>query len=141
MQGFNIVNPAGNWIRFIQRPKATMVPELGAGIGDADGLYAIDTGSPLARALDNAGIFGDSKGDPEAAARLLDAALAKSTDADVTDRVRALVYRAELALVLGDHEGARDWITRARAIPLTPSQCVALGADLEHATDLEGQLA
>ena len=50
---------------------------------------------------------GDSHGDEATAAQMLDRGLARHADAPAPQRVEAMIYRAELALRLNDHEHAR----------------------------------
>ncbi len=95
--GFSVVDPGGNWIRVFRHGESA--PEEPAG--------------RLARALSNAIRLGDSKGDPRQAAKILDGALAKAGDEDVTE---ALVYRAELAVRLDDLATARTVLDRIDAL-------------------------
>ena len=119
--GFSIVDPGGNWIRFVGR--ATQ-----AETGDRGG---------LARTLGNAVVQGDSRGNPGQAARILDGALARpEADDDPAVRVEALVYRAELALQLDEPESARELVRQARSIPLDDGARDALAGTLRHAEDL-----
>lgn len=90
--GFSVVDPAGNWLRFYRE-------------GDADDAQPVARG--LALAVESAARLGDAKGDDATAARMLDAALARHAEAPPAERVPALVYRAELAVRLGDAEGRR----------------------------------
>lgn len=122
VRSFSVVDPAGNWIRVTQ-PK---------GAADDDAPPA----AGLPKLLDAAIGLGDSKGDPAAAAKLLDGALERSDDAAPADRFAALVYRAELAAALG--ESPTQFVERARAIDLPPAaradatrRLVELEADLD----------
>ncbi|MFI7211078.1 VOC family protein [Micromonospora maritima] len=124
--GFSIVDPGGNWIRFVAR----------AATPDAD-----DNRGGLARALRNAVVQADSRGRPEQAVRILDGALARPDAADDPGaHVEALVYRAELALVLDRPEDAREWLRRAGAVPLDEDLRDRLADTLRHAADLTAGL-
>ncbi|MFC5744733.1 VOC family protein [Actinomadura rugatobispora] len=121
--GFSIVDPGGNWIRVFQRQDTDAPPP------------ATD---PLARALENAVVLGDSKGDVGQAAKILDGRLAKSDSATpVTTLAEALVYRAELALRLNDTDRAETVLTRLRALALTDAQSESLTTTLATAAELE----
>ena len=66
--GFSVIDPGGNWIRVFQNA-ATMPTPVPAPAGR------------LAKALANAIVLADSKGDVGQAVRILDSALARSQDA------------------------------------------------------------
>ncbi|MCZ7439903.1 VOC family protein [Micromonospora sp. WMMC241] len=125
--GFSIVDPGGNWIRFVARATG--------GPGDRE-----DQGA-LARALGNAVVQADSRGNPRQAAKILDGALARpdATD-DPAVHVEALVYRAELALLLDEPEAARDLLRRAGAVPLGAESRERLADTRQHAADLTAAL-
>ena len=92
---FSVVDPGGNWIRIFHNT-------------DAADDSADEPASQLAKAMRNAVVLGDSKGDTRQAARILDGALTRHREsAPATDLVEALVYGAELAMRLGDQARAR----------------------------------
>jgi catechol 2,3-dioxygenase-like lactoylglutathione lyase family enzyme len=126
VSGFSVVDPGGNWIRIFQATaEAGPVPE---------------PESKLGRTLQTAIVLGESKGDPAQAARILDATLAREGDsASVVDRVEALVYRAELALVLDDPARADELLAQVRAIDLGESDRARLEEALANARELEAQ--
>jgi catechol 2,3-dioxygenase-like lactoylglutathione lyase family enzyme len=130
VHGFSVVDPGGNWIRVVQRGPATEggeeIPEKVAG---------------LAKAVLTAARLGDAKGDTAQAASTLDRALAKFADAPATERVAALVYRAELALAMTEPAVARRSLAAARAIDLDASERDAVLPDLQRAAELEADLA
>ncbi|MET7965052.1 VOC family protein [Micromonospora sp. NPDC005305] len=120
--GFSIVDPGGNWIRFVARS----APPVAEG----------PTGR-LARTLANAVVQADSRGDHRQAARILDGALSRPDAADdPVTQVEALVYRAELALVLDEPAVAGELLERAGAVPLSEDDRERLAATLRHAADL-----
>lgn len=121
--GFTVIDPGGNWIRIFPLP----------GTGD--------TGAPaigkLAKALENAVVLGDSKGDNQQAAKILDATLAREQDgAPAAELVEALAYRAELAIRADDTAAAVDALTRARTVPPTDAERSELTAHLVGLEDL-----
>lgn len=94
---FTVTDPAGNSVIFIKR---------GAEDQAASEEYKKPGQTRLQRAINLAARLRDYKGDDAAAAKALDAALARPDPADPFDRARALVARAELAMALGDHQHA-----------------------------------
>jgi catechol 2,3-dioxygenase-like lactoylglutathione lyase family enzyme len=90
--GFSVIDPGGNWIRIFNAAE------------DSD---EMPTGK-LAKALHNAVVLADSKGDEQQAAKILDGALARETDAPAADRAAALEFRAELAVRLGESDAELD---------------------------------
>ncbi|GAB2664944.1 VOC family protein [Nocardia goodfellowii] len=122
--GFTVIDPGGNWIRIFASP----------GTG---GTGASEVGK-LARALENAVVLGDSKGDILQAAKILDAMLVREQyRAPAAELVEALAYRAELAIRADDTTTAVDALTRARAVPLTAAERSELTAHLAGLDDLE----
>ena len=77
----------------------------------------------LATTMANAVALADSRGDHRQVARLRDSALGRpdAAAAPVT-LVGALVYRAELAVTLGDPPAARSALARAAGVELTAEQ-------------------
>lgn len=121
--GFTLIDPGGNWIRIAAlRQKADKAT------------------SQLARTLEAAVGLGDSHGEPGQAAATLDRALARSSDAPAGDRFAALVYRAELALALGDRDGARARLVEANALTLADDDRAGLTSSVEAAAALEEEL-
>jgi hypothetical protein len=126
LSGFSVIDPAGNWIRFFEH-EATEEPEPEA-----------EPASRVGQALQNAVVLGDSKGDDRQAARILDSTLAKHADsAPVVERVPALVYRAELAVRMGDLPTARTLLNGVREVSLTDDELERLADTLANANDLE----
>jgi hypothetical protein len=126
--GFSIVDPGGNWIRIFHNTAA------------ADD-NTDEPASQLGKAMRNAVVLGDSKGDTRQAARILDSALTRHHgSAPVTELAEALAYRAELALRAEDTTAARDALTRARALTLSEAEREKLGETLAGLDDLEAVL-
>ncbi|GAA0228939.1 VOC family protein [Cryptosporangium japonicum] len=118
--GFSVVDPGGNWIRVVNRE---------AGSDAAVG--------PMRTALANAVVQADSRGRAEQGARILDTALKRPDAADdPVALIEVLVYRAELATVLGDGATADDLLRRVRDVVLTPEQRDSAADALENAADL-----
>jgi hypothetical protein len=103
---FTAVDPSGNNIIFISRDEPAELE-----YGGSKKL----TG--LAKVIDNARILREFKTDDVAAAPALDVGLRRHrASAPVRDVARALVDRAELAVVLGDEARARELAAELHAI-------------------------
>ena len=123
VRGFSVVDPGGNWLR---------ISKLGDTEEDAD--HEKTTG--LARVIDVAARLGDSKGDHVVAIRTLDDGLSRFADSPAADRVRALLYRAELAVRLNDGVKATASLHEAQVVELTEADQAALDGDIAHVTEL-----
>lgn len=129
---FNIVDPAGNWIRFIARDEAW---EAGSSQKASDAAIEA-SGSRLATALQMARRLRDGKGDDRAAARVLDAALARSDLGSVQERAMGIVARAELGAALGEHDVVKAMYAAFMGLPLGDEDRHALRMELEEITRL-----
>lgn len=124
--GFSVVDPGGNWIRITAKPGSAPAPGAAAT-------------SRLATSLQNAVVQGDSRGNPQQAAKILDGALSRPDAAeDPAAYVEALIYRAELATALADPAAARSFLGRAEeaAAALDPEARRRLAPTLEIANEL-----
>jgi len=130
MREFIVVDPGGNWIRIGQ--------QITTLAGDDDRAPPKTASTKLARDLHSATLLADSKGDYAAAASRLDAALAEP--AASIDRIQALVFRAGLAITMGDPQLARTLLSEARQTPLDDHERELLADALLQATDLEHML-
>ena len=139
--GFSIIDPGGNWIRVFQNAAGTPTPAPPTDAGHlADRRDAAADGR-LTKALANAIVLADSKGDARQAARILDSALARPrADDDPVTHVEVLVYRAELAMVLNDPKTATDMLTRAEQIALDADQTSRAAPSFGAAADLAAAL-
>ncbi|MCU1516734.1 MAG: hypothetical protein JWQ75_1455 [Pseudarthrobacter sp.] len=124
LAGFSVVDPGGNWLRIY--PDATEATASAAATGK------------LAQALDNAVVLGDSRGDPAQAAKILDGALSRVSDATAVERVEALAYRAELAVTLQDPERAAAALAELDGIPLGTADRERLADTLAAVAELRG---
>ncbi|SNS58732.1 hypothetical protein SAMN05216276_101229 [Streptosporangium subroseum] len=127
LAGFTIVDPGGNWIRIFPSSKDAIQEEPPTG--------------RLATALQNAVVMGDSHGDHRQAAKILDGALARAQDTPSVDLIEALLYRAEIALVLSDRERAGELLTRVREMSPDVAEGERLTESLAGADDLETALS
>ena len=125
--GFSVVDPGGNWLRVSK-------------LGDTEDDAPQQETTGLARVIENAARLGDSKGDHHAALQLLDNGMARFPDAAPMDRVRALLYKAELAVRVDDPAVAVGALRRAEEIGVTDDEREMLAADLAHANELVSAL-
>lgn len=117
--GFSVIDPGGNWIRISQKSVSS---------SDSD-----EPATGLTRILENAVVLGDSKG----AARLLDKSLESYETATPVERMRALIYRIELALAMADPETARDRLPQVRGMELEDADRQTLEPEFERLAELE----
>lgn len=123
VRGFTVVDPGGNWLRIFKLGDAEEQ-------GKAEGLTGM---------LNVAARLGDAHGDEAAALKTLDNGLARFPNAPVIDRVRALLYRAELALRLGDRALAQASLAEAQSIQLADEEQAAVAEEFAHAHELMRQ--
>ncbi|MBO4206076.1 VOC family protein [Micromonospora echinofusca] len=123
--GFSVVDPGGNWIRVVHRTAGPEPAPAGR----------------LAKALADAVVQADSRGDVRQAVRILDTALARShAGDDPVAQVEVLVYRAELAMVLHDRETAADMLARAERVVLTADESEHAASAFQNAADIAATL-
>jgi catechol 2,3-dioxygenase-like lactoylglutathione lyase family enzyme len=127
---FNVVDPGGNWVRFIQKGEQPDLSDKPEEEGQ----------TKLSRATAAADYQIEAFGDFAKAAQLLDKALADEQAAPTVHRIRALVLRASLAISLDDHTLARKLLSDVRQIPLEAQEREALAAELQRADDLQGMI-
>nr|WP_221381882.1 VOC family protein [Actinoplanes polyasparticus] len=126
--GFSVIDPGGNWIRVFQKPATAPTP-------------APAPAGRLAKALANAVVLADSKGDAGQAVRILDSALARPrADDDPVTHLEVLVYRAELAMALNDRETATEMLARVEHITLNADETARAAPNFEIAADLAAAL-
>lgn len=123
---FKLFDPSGNVLFFIDRNE----PEANYEAGDA-------TQSALEQALSNAEFLRDTYSNDKAAARVLDLALARNPSAAPLERARVLAARAELAVAMGDAEGAHARRSELQQIALSDDERTRFREELEAADALE----
>ena len=129
---FNVIDPGGNWVRFAQSGEQPVQSD--------DAAPRKEGQSKLSRAVHAAAVLVEAEGDFEAAARMLDRALAQDDSAPMAHRVQALVLRASLAISLNDQPLARKLLNDVRQLPLEDGDRAALIAELQRMADLEQML-
>lgn len=120
---FKVSDPSGNVVRFIKRPARE-----GSGRGKQSG---------LAKAIEMAAKLREECGDDESAAKVLDVAIAKYSDAPPLDRVRALSARSELAIALGETKKLKSVQAEMKKIPLSDKDRQKHREELRAADELE----
>jgi catechol 2,3-dioxygenase-like lactoylglutathione lyase family enzyme len=125
--GFSLTDPSGNIIRIFPQQEDTAEPEAPQ--------------SRLGKTMEKAIVFGEAKGDTAQAVKLLDSTLARSgAEAPKPELLDALVYRAELALRVGDNAKAAALLKRVEEVELDESERDAAAGALDTAADLAKQL-
>lgn len=127
---FNVIDPGGNWIRFAQiegQPDVSAPPQT-------------EAQTKLSRATQAADWLVEAHGDFEAAAKMLDKALASEQTAPPAHRFQALVLRVSLAVSMNDLPLAETFAAEARSITLEDAERESLGAELQRLDDLEAML-
>ncbi|MFD7843647.1 glyoxalase [Nocardia sp. NPDC059764] len=119
---FTVVDPVGNTVIYIQRDEPD--PEYG-GSTQLDG---------LARVLDNARIFRDSKNDDATAVRVLETGLRRHAAAPLVDRARALAMLAEIAAVAGEAERVDELLAEIEGLGLSETDRATVAGDLDAIT-------
>lgn len=124
---FLMTDPGGNCIR------------VGRPIADSFAYTAVPR-ERYARALHQATLIGESKGDHAAAARIIDRALEYGTGDDAgpapLQLVRLLLLRAEMAAQLDGLHAAAPWLDRADAVELGDTERESARDALRRAADL-----
>jgi len=122
--GFSVVDVGGNWLRISR-------------MGDREPAADEATGG-LAGVVEVAARLADAHGDDAQALATLERGIARHADAPAADRARALLYRAELAVRVGDDRLARSSLGAALAVELDADELEALGPDVTHVEALLG---
>lgn len=129
-RGFNIVDVAGNWIRFAE----VMTTE------PREGTIPPDAESKLGYLLHTANVLLHSHGSPEKSAKVLDNALAQLAEGTPVEQFKVLVARANVAAIMEDPTLAQHILAQARTIPLKDKERVTLGETMELMEEVEEML-
>lgn len=121
VRGFSVVDVGGNWLRIFQ---------AGATLEEAEKM----TG--LAGIVEVVARLGDAQGDDAQALKTLENGLKRFPEAPKLDHARALLYRAELALRLGDQTLARSSLASVLALELADEDQAAIAEELAQTTTL-----
>lgn len=80
--------------------------------------------------------LGDARGDEALALKTLEGGLKRFPEAAALDRAKALLYRAELAVRLGDLELARASLAAVAALALAGDEQAMIADEVAHVTEL-----
>lgn len=128
---FNVVDPGGNWIRFIQRENEP----------DDDDPKEREGDTRLSNSVRGASLLVNAKGDFASAKIILDKGLAQhGASATPMEHVRAYVLLAEIALNLDDQVSAGDFLERINGIQLSEEDREQLANVFEQADELRQML-
>lgn len=127
---FNVVDPGGNWLYIGQPLTALEIKQADQQSGD----------TRLAKAVMNARAFTYSKGDAQGAAKILDVALTKNEVVPVTVRFKALVLRADIAVMMNNPDLAKKLLRDVRTIELQDDERLLLNDEVQRMGELEGSL-
>ncbi len=116
--GFSLVDVGGNWLRVSKAGDTEEATEHA------------DAG--LARITEVAARLADSKGDDAAALKTLESGLQRFPDALPMDRARALLYRADLAVRLGNRARATASMDELDALDLSSSERDQIADEKAH---------
>lgn len=125
VRSFSVVDVGGNWLRVFK-------------LGDREPDES-EEASGLARIIDVAARLGDAKGDDAKALKTLETGIAKHADAPLVDRARALIFRAELAVRVGNLKLAKSSLAEAERLPLDKKTKASLASELEQTRELVGK--
>ncbi|XID94972.1 hypothetical protein ACF3MZ_10845 [Paenibacillaceae bacterium WGS1546] len=128
---FTVTDPGGNTLYIGRKHDASESEEVNAPESNTKSL------SGLARAYETAYALAYSKEDASAAAKVLDAAFAKHTEAPSILRFKALVLRADVATALDDHNTATKVLHEAKQVPLTDSEQEAVEETRKRMLEIE----
>jgi hypothetical protein len=126
VRGFTVIDPGGNWLRIYK-------------LGDSEQEDSAEKAEGLAQIIYVAARLGDAHGDEALALKTLENGLTRFPEAAAVERVKALLYRAELAVRTKDPELARSSLTAAKSLELTEEEKTALQEEFAHATELVEQ--
>ncbi len=94
----------------------------------------------LAGIVEVAARLGGSHGDDALALKTLESGLKRFPEAPIVDYARALLYRAELAVGLGDPSLARSSLSAVVSLAMTDQEKVLIAAELTQTSELVGEV-
>lgn len=128
LSGFSLIDPSGNWIR------VTNVHD------SAQKEAAHGRGGKLAKALVDAVVFADSKGDVDQAVKILSRALKhEHSDTTTVERIEALAYLAELYVRGADLAAAMAVLDNIETAGLSDAELKSAAPALEQARELRAE--
>jgi catechol 2,3-dioxygenase-like lactoylglutathione lyase family enzyme len=129
-RGFNIVDVAGNWIRFAE------IMEVEA----REGTIPPGAETKLGYLLHTADVLLNSHGSPEKSAKVLDNALSQLAEGSPVEQFKVLVARANVAAIMEHPTLAQQILAQAQTISLSDEERAVLGDTLELMEEVEEML-
>jgi len=126
VSGFSVIDVGGNWLRISK-------------LGDKEEDEAAKKKTGLAKVLDVAARLGDAHGDDAKALKTLENGLKRFPDAPILDYARAMLYRAELTVRLGDPARARSSLSAVLALEMADHEKAIIAPELAQMSELVGE--
>jgi catechol 2,3-dioxygenase-like lactoylglutathione lyase family enzyme len=126
VRGFSVVDPGGNWLRIYR-------------LGDTEEEDSPEKAEGLAQVILVASRLGDAHGDEALALKTLENGLKRYAEAPNLERAKAYLYRAQLAVRLGNHELAQSSLREATSLALTEDEQATIADEVAYVTELVHQ--
>lgn len=126
VSGFTMIDPGGNWLRIYK-------------LGDTEEEATSEKLEGLPQIILVAARLGDAHGDETIALKTLENGLTRFPDAPAIERVKAYLYRAELAVRTNNLELARSSLDLAKSLELTDVERSAMADEFAHVSELVNQ--
>jgi len=124
VRGFSVVDPGGNWLRISK-------------VGETEEEDSAEKAEGLAQITYVAARLGDAHGNDALALKTLESGLTRfGGTAEPIELAKAHLYRAELAVRVGDPERAHSSLATATELPLTDEEKAELADEFAHVTEL-----
>jgi hypothetical protein len=120
--GFSVIDVGGNWLQFSR-------------LGDTEEA-AERSDTALGKVVEMAARLADSHGDDALALAKLESGLSRHPEASPLDRARAILYRAELGVRLGQPALARSSLSEVQEMNLTEDDRTLIAGELAHVREL-----
>lgn len=126
VRGFSVVDPGGNWLRIFKLGET----EQEDSAKDLDGLAGF---------INVAARLGDAHADEELALKTLETGIKRFPAAPAIERVKAYLYRAELAVRTRNLDLARSSIDLAKSLELRDVEKTSIADEFAHVQGLLNQ--
>jgi catechol 2,3-dioxygenase-like lactoylglutathione lyase family enzyme len=123
VSGFSVIDPGGNWLRIYR-------------LGDTEQEDSPGKVEGLRQIILVASRLGDAHGDEALALKTVENGLKRYPEAPPLDRVRAYLYRAELAVRLNNHQLAQSSLTAATSLALTEDERAMIADEVAYVAEL-----